>query len=356
MPDCQTCASDADCSDGNGCTIERCAEGSCRRTTVDGCVPCAGAGDCDDRNACTDDVCSPEQVCEHRDVPSCVPCAGDQECDDADPCTKETCSQGSCRITAVAGCTPCESGDGCDDADRCTRDACADGVCTHAKIDGCQTCTAVAEVCGDHADNDCDDLVDCDDPNCDEAPRCRPAEICNDCRDNDGDGRTDYEDADCCGRVTRLDVKSLRMRADRRGRGDRLRLQSSHAVSDAFDPRMADTTLQISDRVGPMLCATVEARYWRGRRSFRFGVFGFTDRQGTFADGLEDGLFVLKRNEVDFHTSGRVPGLRYPASGDMRVTVRVGDECAHGVSRARSNRDDDWDDNRDDNRYGRRSR
>jgi hypothetical protein len=225
-------------------------------------------------------------------------------------------------------------------------------VCTHTKIDGCQTCTAVAEVCGDGADNDCDDLVDCHDPNCDDAPRCRPAEICGDCRDNDGDGRTDYEDADCCGRLTRLDVRSLRLRSDRRGRADRLRLNSTQTVSDAFDPRMADTTVQLSDRVGPMLCATVEARYWKGRRSFRYGVFGFMDRQGTFADGLEDGLFVLRRNTVDFHTSGPVPSLRQPASDDVRVTVRVGDECAHGVSRVRSDRDDDSD----DERYKRRAR
>lgn len=53
-----------------------------------------------------------------------------------------------------------------------------------------------AALCSDFEDNDGDDLVNCDDPDC--APFCAgPETLCADTEDNDGDGRVDCDDGDC---------------------------------------------------------------------------------------------------------------------------------------------------------------
>jgi hypothetical protein len=296
-------------------------------------VPCATADDCDDEDGCTDDTCSALDVCEHHDVTDCLVCRVDADCDDRDPCTSAVCSdEGSCRIDVMAGCVPCDDGDGCDDGDECTRDGCVQGVCAHAAIDGCVVCDPIAEICGDGIDNDCDQQVDCDDANCDGALRCMPAEVCGDCRDNDGDGLTDYEDADCCAGVSDLETTFLRLRLDGKDRSDRLRLKGTYAAGAGVDPQAGDTTLQLSDATGALFCATVEAGGWRARR----GGYAFKDRRGTFADGLKDGHLTVKRDGVDFQTRGPVPDLRGPVGSDVRITVRVGDQCAHGTTALRA--------------------
>ncbi len=58
----------------------------------------------------------------------------------------------------------------------------------------------VAESCRNGLDDDLDGLVDCDDPDCDDAPQCA-AEICNDRIDNNGNGLLDCEDPDCADAV-----------------------------------------------------------------------------------------------------------------------------------------------------------
>lgn len=124
-------------------------------------------------------------------------------------------------------------------------------VCTDADSDGyfaeadCGTAVdcndndpatnpGATEVCNDNIDNDCDGLVDCDDPGCSGSPDCVPppictdsdsdgffaepgcgtaidcndananinpaaAEVCNDSIDNDCDGIVDCADTDCTG-------------------------------------------------------------------------------------------------------------------------------------------------------------
>lgn len=64
----------------------------------------------------------------------------------------------------------------------------------------------VREVCADGVDNDGDQAVDCDDPDCPcggelyGAPPMGPDEDCGDGIDNDGDGAIDCQDDDCsCG-------------------------------------------------------------------------------------------------------------------------------------------------------------
>ena len=49
--------------------------------------------------------------------------------------------------------------------------------------------------CQDTKDNNCNHLVDCDDPICGNTPPC--GEVCDDNKDNDGDGKVDCADSDC---------------------------------------------------------------------------------------------------------------------------------------------------------------
>jgi hypothetical protein len=68
-------------------------------------------------------------------------------------------------------------------------------------VDDCSTCIPSQEACDDGVDNDCDDLIDCDDPDCADAPNCSTCipsqEACDDGVDNDCDGATDCADSDC---------------------------------------------------------------------------------------------------------------------------------------------------------------
>ena len=86
-------------------------------------------------------------------------------------------------------CTDGEDNDGddlvdCDDPDCATAPECAEGE----------------QECDNEIDDDGDGLVDCDDPDCFGDPACGgDEEICDDGIDNDGDGRIDCEDGDCVG-------------------------------------------------------------------------------------------------------------------------------------------------------------
>jgi hypothetical protein len=65
-------------------------------------------------------------------------------------------------------------------------------------VNGTFTCRPIDEAqedCDNGVDDDGDGLIDCDDPDCVNAPNCR--EICNDGIDNDGDGLIDGEDPNC---------------------------------------------------------------------------------------------------------------------------------------------------------------
>jgi hypothetical protein len=106
----QTCATDAQCADGDLCDgIERCVAGSCApgRPLV-----------CDDANPCTEDYCDPTAGCGHRDTAcptSCGPADDGARCSDGSACTTgDTCGGGVCGGTPLA----------CDDGDPCTADSC----------------------------------------------------------------------------------------------------------------------------------------------------------------------------------------------------------------------------------------
>jgi hypothetical protein len=238
-------------------------------------------------------------------------------------------------MTTIAGCQSCTTAADCEDGNRCTTDSCTGGVCNHSPV---SECAVPPEICDDGMDNDGDGLVDCKDPDCAQAPECRPREICGNCIDDDGDGLVDYEDPDCCaGGPMPVTLGRLGLRPTSKGHGNRLRMKLKLAPgAPALDPSTQDTSLQISDASGQLFCATIAAKNWKhpGRRVYRF-----IDKAGTFAGGLKNGRFLFKRNgRVSFGTRGRKVNLRASDGKNVHVTLRVGGMCARDTKTLRASK------------------
>jgi hypothetical protein len=92
------CTRNADCDDGNICTVNTCDDGMCNTR----------ARDCSDNIRCTVDTCDPA-------AGGCVHTPSDSRCDDGDPCTADHCD-------------PSATGSGMDG-------------CVHVPIPGCRACT-----------------------------------------------------------------------------------------------------------------------------------------------------------------------------------------------------------------------
>src|SRR5262249_33438631 len=155
-------------------------------------------------------------------------------------------------------------------------------------------------------------------------PRNR-VEICGDCVDNDGNGLVDYEDPACCQQFSTLEM--LRMRLVRpgvtlHGRKLRLKLRAVYAQQPpaGFAPTKQDTTIQVSDGRGPLVCATVTKDHWMKQGHH----VGFCDKNGVFAHGLRDGRFITpKRNgKVIFRTISEQLPNRAIEGNNLFVTVR----------------------------------
>ncbi|TFH25223.1 MAG: hypothetical protein E4H03_01420 [Myxococcales bacterium] len=166
---------EADCDDGDACTVDLCdsAQG-CATTPVI----------CDDGDACTVEICDPATGC----VSTPLDCSLLDE-----PCVVGVCEQvaGVCVAEAVdgEGCSSgsCDSDAACDDADACTVDTCspADGCTSAAMIcddgDACtaDTCDAVAGCLFEPVS--CDDGDACTDDACEAQVGCtRTTVACDD--------------------------------------------------------------------------------------------------------------------------------------------------------------------------------
>ena len=109
-------------------------------------------------------------------------CSCNEDCDDYNVCTIDQCVDGSCVFSNV------EDGTICDDGNSSTvNDVCSVGVCvgqTDNDGDGygnddCDDSNpnvnpGVEENCEDGIDNNCNGLIDCEDPSCSEFPTCVP--------------------------------------------------------------------------------------------------------------------------------------------------------------------------------------
>jgi hypothetical protein len=93
------CFRDADCNDGDACTMDTCnlATNECVNTDI--------SASCDDGNACTEDRCAPATGCVNTDITA--------RCDDGEECTTDSCAPATgCRNDPVADGTSCDSGTG----------------------------------------------------------------------------------------------------------------------------------------------------------------------------------------------------------------------------------------------------
>ena len=98
------------------------------------------------------------------------------------------------------------------------------------------------------------------------------------------------------------------------------------AMPAGFDPMSQDTSIQISDPDGQIFCHTVAAPNWKHPRT---RLFRFKDKKQLFAAGLRMGKFRVKRNgELMFVTRGKNVSMRATDGKKVRVTVRVGNQCA----------------------------
>jgi hypothetical protein len=153
-----------DCQDGDLCTEnDSCVDGTCKGTpkVCDDGVFCNGQESCDgDSGECVDGVAPEVDDGIDCTLDSCDEDAGEvvhepdqTACDDENPCTLEVCDP-------ETGCTYENSTSGCDDGDPCTEgDLCAEGAC----VPGQWVCF---EDCTNGEDDDADELVDCEDPDC----------------------------------------------------------------------------------------------------------------------------------------------------------------------------------------------
>ena len=146
-------ATERNCDDGNGCTVDNCDNDICTHVgktcddgdacTVDACdnnicTEPRPSRDCDDGNDCTTDGCDPASGCTHgklngtscddgnactkNDVCTNGICGGTLNCDDGEVCTEDACANGACTHDNAPNAT-------CDDGNLCTEDACVDGAC-----------------------------------------------------------------------------------------------------------------------------------------------------------------------------------------------------------------------------------
>jgi uncharacterized repeat protein (TIGR01451 family) len=295
------------CDDANVCTADVCDPTSgCTHTAIDGCVPCATAAECVDGDPCTDDLCT-AGVCGHATQDDCTPCATAADCADGNACTTDACgADGSCAFTDVPGCVPCTTTADCNDGDECTTDACTEGACAHGEIAECRQPLPQTEICGN-------------------------------CIDDDGDGLTDYEDPDCCAAALELGLQKGMLKPLKKG-GTKLRLKTGYAdvAVASFDPMSQDTTIQIADASGELFCQTVATSNWKHPRK---RIFKFRDKQGLFAGGLKRGLFKMRKDgAIVFRTNGKRMALRTPDGSNLKITLRVGDQCATSTAPLRVKR------------------
>ncbi len=170
----EPCIVDADCDDGNECTIDACTDdlfcNHAVRADATGCnggaglccdgactaPPCGADADCNDGQDCTTDAC--------RSLGTCVArCESLLRADGTD-CSTGACCSGACcpdvccdGVCAVPACT---AADDCVDGEPCSTDACQDpGTCAAACVHTWPACGGNDSCCARHCtgvtDPDC---------------------------------------------------------------------------------------------------------------------------------------------------------------------------------------------------------
>ncbi len=253
--ECLECVADGDCFDENVCTVDVCVDGMCMHSNVsaqdpgtsclsgsgadacagecDGegnceCPECYDDADCDDGNYCTIGTCGVDGTCSYANVTAgqgeasacigenpmcfgqcdgagqceCYECVSDVGCDDENPCTAESCVDNQCvysNVTAESGeycvgdnngpclgqcdgtgqcaCAmgSCLSNLDCDDNSTCTFDFCnTEGQCEFLMFDEGEFCEGL-----DNCDGSCDAFGNCQcDAECTIDAECDDGNLC----------------------------------------------------------------------------------------------------------------------------------------------------------------------------------
>ncbi len=179
------CRVDADCEDGNACTIDVCNNGMCNSMAVrcpqdmtcnpetGNCErePYCGNGECEigEWDSCPEDCQQPE-------------CRTDRDCSEGEYCTPE----GYCQPNN----TGCQTDADCNDGEVCTNGQCAPGICIPGIIEcpegyTCEnnTCVATGAVCGNQICESGENSDNCPE-DCGVTPVCEPDQF----EDNDDIG------------------------------------------------------------------------------------------------------------------------------------------------------------------------
>src|SRR5262249_8512089 len=131
-----------------------------------------------------------------------------------------------------------------------------------------------------------------------------------------------------------LTLGSIEVRPDAPPKRDRLKFRTTIDGGLAgVNPMHEDTSLQISDDHGQVFCTTVNAMHFmpKGKRTVMF--WG----DGSVAHGLSDRPFRTSRNgRVTFRTHGANAQVRASDSRSLRITLRVGQQCAHASTGVRA--------------------
>ena len=190
---------------GGMCTRASLAQGASPCTTGE---PTATDGDtCTNSKTCDGGVLRPAEG-----WPAASLHDDDRAATSSNPCTSDVCSaSGSCELTSIAGCRRCTTAAGLRRWQRLHVPTRAPVACAGRA----RSQAAASSAATDGIDNDGDGKIDCQDDDCAEDHRLRPAPVENlraHCIDNDGDGLVDYEDPDCCGTTDALTLRRMAMR------------------------------------------------------------------------------------------------------------------------------------------------
>jgi hypothetical protein len=292
---------------------------------VSGCPLCTTAADCDDGDSCTADSCDAQAGCQNTPIPGCttttIPPSTTTTSSTTTTTSIATTTSLVTTTTTVAETTTTSSTTSvpsttASSSTTTTAQQSTTTVTTTTVIINTTTSFAATTT----------------------TTRPTPApEVCGNCQHETGAGLVDFEDPACCGASTPLGVRALMFRSTAALDGGRLRLDAIYAptVPALFDPLTQDTSVQVRDRNGELVCATLSAAHWEHPH---VGLYRFRNRGGALATGLTEARFIVTRaGQVVFHASGRVH-LRAIDGAGMLVTVRVGSLCGHSALDLRSRR------------------
>jgi len=127
---CSSCTQDADCSDGDECTTDKCdlslSKGQCTNIKTNAKCCTKASDPCDDGLACTTDTCdTTKKECINKKIAGA--CCSNADCDPNDPCLVGQCVDAECRTGAdifKKDCCSPKHNPTCNDNRHCSLDKC----------------------------------------------------------------------------------------------------------------------------------------------------------------------------------------------------------------------------------------